>query len=103
MNQVIKSALDEIDLKIKELEKAKRVLMSAFGIEPENKQPMLIVTRMGTERVDKTRKDAVESLLRGQPGLSRGEIHEKTSIPVGTISFVLNDKDTFETEKASGI
>ena len=100
MNPVIKSALDEIDLKIKELEEAKRVLRNAFGIEGENKQTKLFVTRTTpvpqvAEKVDKTRKDEVASLLRKDPGLSRGEIQEKTGIPVGTISFVLNDKETF--------
>lgn len=42
-----------------------------------------------------TRKDQVVSLLKVEGRLSRNEILEKTGLPIGTISYVLNDKNLF--------
>ena len=43
-----------------------------------------------------TRKEALVQFLLENGPHSRKELAEKTSIPVGTIAFLLNDKETFE-------
>lgn len=89
MLQDIERAIDRIDHKIMELQKAKRTLIEAFG-EETGQQPSLVGT---------TKKQAVIKLLQEEGSLTRSEIVKKTGFAQGTISNVLNNKNTFKNKK----
>jgi len=86
MHQDIERAIEKIDDKIIELQRAKRTLIEAFGKET-GQQPSLIGT---------TKKQVVIKLVQEQGALRRSEILTKTGFAQGTVSNVLNDKKTFK-------
>lgn len=98
MHPDIEKTIDLIDHKIIELQRAKRTLVEAFGeknIQVDNKSSFPSGSLRKTKRKKRTRKHAVMKLLRQEGPLARSEILEKTGIPLGTVSFILNDKITF--------
>ena len=90
----IEKAIQLIDAKILELQKAKQTLIEAFGGNV-NLIPNIKVKPQIIRRRKHTRKDAVIKLLKNEGPLSRGEILNKSGIPKGTIASILNEKGTF--------
>jgi len=94
----IERAIQLIDAKIAELQKAKQTLIEAFGktvnlnanisAKSQTSQAQLTITKA-------TRKSALIKLLKEQGPLSRAEIIKTSDIPRGTIAYLLNDKDSF--------
>jgi len=95
MHPDIKKAIELIDHKIVELQKAKRTLFDLFGegntsldeIQPSI--PKLI------KRKSLTRKEVIINLFKNEGPQGRSQILEKTHIPLGTVANILNDKTTF--------
>jgi hypothetical protein len=92
MHPDIARAISVIDSQIRELEKAKRILIDTFG---ESNSGVSTIHAPQHLLRKKTRKDEVVKLIREAGALSRGEIVHKTGIPVGTVSFILNNKSLF--------
>jgi hypothetical protein len=92
MHPDIEKAIDLIDHKIAELQKAKRTLLDVFGegnIALQPGIPRLI------KRKPLTRREAVINLIKNEGPQSRSEILNKTHIPIGTVASILNDKKAF--------
>lgn len=100
----IENAIKLIDVKIEELKNAKRTLLEAFGGKPVQKEKASSqshipqASKVLKEIEGTTRKDKLIKLLETEGPLSRSVILEKTGFPKGTISFLLNDKNTFFSE-----
>ena len=98
MHPDIIKAVDLIDSKISELQRAKQTLLDAFGEQSINHlQPSLFRLKksvvMGSSRL--TRKDEIKQFLKAEGPLSRSEIIKKSKIPPGTVAMVLKDKNVF--------
>jgi hypothetical protein len=92
MHQDIGKAIDLIDYKIAELQRAKRTLIEAFGQKIPSTMSLPGMSKGG-------RKETVIKLLQDEGPLTRAEIIEKAGIPKGTVATVLNDKKTFKSKK----
>lgn len=97
MQPEIEKAIDLIDRKIAELQRAKRTLFEAFG-ERSGQAEMELLTSSRSKKKKDTRKKAIVKMLQEEGPLSRSEIIQKTGFPLGTISTTLNDKDTFNSK-----
>jgi len=82
----IKKIILRIDQKIKSLETAKQVLIQEFAGERAIVSPSFKA---------ETRKGAVVKLIQEHGPLLRKEIIEMTGFPLGTLAYVLNDKNLF--------
>jgi len=91
MHQDIERAIDLIDHKIVELQRAKRTLIEAFG-EKTTPIPPPGISKM-------TRKQTITKLLQEEGPLTRSEILQKSNIPRGTVATILNDKAAFRSKK----
>jgi len=94
----IKRAIEIIDQRISSLQQIRKMLLDEFGMneqKPDSPLAPIAVVSTGTE----TRKQAIARLLRAEGPLSRRDIVAKTSFPLGTIAYVLNDKHTFKRTK----
>jgi hypothetical protein len=92
MHQDIERAIELIDHKIIELQRAKRTLIEAFG-----EKSTQIAPSSGTTKI--TRKQTIIKLLQEEGPFTRSEILQKTNIPRGTVATVLNDKNVFRSKK----
>jgi hypothetical protein len=95
----IQRAIEIIDQRIQSLQRIKEMLLKEFGIE----EPVHAGRKVnwdqipGTEpEAKKTRKEFLVDFLRKHGPQTRKEIREKTKFPLGTIAFLLNDKETFQ-------
>ncbi|HYA92189.1 MAG TPA: hypothetical protein VEK32_11905 [Thermodesulfobacteriota bacterium] len=98
MHPDIEKAIELIENKISELQRAKQTLLEAFGEKSINSktQPLLFQTQKTVNRkFGSTRRDAVLQLLKEQGPLPRFEIIRKIGIPRGTLATILNDKNVF--------
>ena len=93
MHQDIERAIDLIDRRIVELQRAKRTLIEAFG----EKNASVAMPSPGASKG--TRKETIIKLLQEEGPFTRSEIIEKTRIPKGTVATVLNDKSRFKSKK----
>ena len=99
MHPDIEKAIGLIDRKIAGLQRVRQTLLDEFGdknIPTDNKMPFPSSLAKKTKKTKKTRRLDVIKLLQEEGPLARPEILRKTGFPVGTISFILNDKTTFE-------
>lgn len=94
MHPDIEKAINLIDEKITELQKAKQTLLEAFGDGINRIQPP-VPRFFRRESPPLTRRDMLINLLKNEGALSRAEILEKTHFPLGTVATILNDKETF--------
>jgi hypothetical protein len=95
MHPDIEKTISMIDRQISDLQRAKKTLIEVFG-EKETQNADKITQSLPFPKSTKiTRKEAVIKFLQEQGPLSRGEIVKKSGIPVGTVSFILNDKTRF--------
>jgi len=98
INPEIEKAIQVIEAKIEELQKARKVLIDLFGstvnlaatISAQNQtsRPKLTLSKP-------SRRDALIRLFEEQGPLSRSEIFKQSGFPKGTVAYLLNDKDTF--------
>jgi len=98
MHPDIEKAINLIDHQITELQRAKRTLIEAFGertVQVDSKLPLSSLLLQRTKKTKRTRRQAVVKLLQEEGPFTRSEILQKTGIPLGTVSFILNDKTTF--------
>jgi len=103
-NQEIHKAIEIIDRQIQKLTQARHILVEAFGGRDETTLPLPfeslksdIKQMVGKRfRTAPTRKDMVVNLIKERGPLSRKQIIESVDMPMGSISFVLSDKETFE-------
>jgi len=94
----IEKAIELIDSKIDDLKQAKKTLLEAFGektITPQKSSSMVRTNPPKPQLKRISRKDAVIKLIKKEGPLSRSQIIEKSGIPEGTVSYLLNDKTTF--------
>jgi hypothetical protein len=116
----IQAAINAIDRKIAKLQQVKNLLLSEFPSAPESVAsvsvgvPDVIKTEHGTitfqgqaptittQPQASTRKLQVAEFLLEQGAKRRREIVENTGIPEGTVSYVLNDSDTFAHDSHTG-
>jgi hypothetical protein len=85
--------IKQIDQKIRALETAKQVLLDEFGEKhlPATQLPM---PKGGGSRAE-TAKERIVRLLEEAGPLSRKNIRAMTGMPLGTVSYNLNDKNVF--------
>lgn len=105
MNPDIEKAIQVIDNQIKELEHAKRTLISSFG--GIGLRATAASSSVGAEGINRvrlnretpeprlSRKATIVKLLTEKGPLSKKEIHALTDMPRGSVSFSLNDKEKF--------
>jgi len=92
----IMKAIEIIDQRIESLKQIRANLAKEFGMEgavspaPETRQLSLIPGSPA-----RTSKDKIAEYLEQHAPASRSEIAEATGLPMGTISFALNDKKRF--------
>lgn len=91
MHEDIEKAIQLINRRIGELEKAKHTLIEAFGEKSQ------IATPSGVGKI--TKKEIIRKLLQEEGPLTSSEIKRRTNIARGTVSTVLNDKTTFKNRK----
>ena len=91
----IQKALELIDAKILELQNARQTLIEAFGGMEANSISSRKIKPQIIRRKKFTRKDALIKLLKDEGPLSHAEILEKSGIPRGTVSTLLNEKTMF--------
>lgn len=96
MSPDIQRVIEIIDQRIQSLQRVKEMLLKEFGVE----QPLPGERRVHIPDVQpegkKTRKQFLVDFLREHGPQTRKEIREKANLPLGTIAFLLNDKDTFQ-------
>jgi len=96
MSPDIQRVIEIIDQRIQSLQRVKEMLLKEFAVE----QPLPGEQRVHIPDVQpegkKTRKQFLVDFLREQGPQTRKEIREKANLPLGTIAFLLNDKDTFQ-------
>lgn len=92
----IKRAIEIIDQRINSLQQIRKMLIDEFGLNNQN-APLAKVLSEQTESApaSTTRKGALINLLKSEGPLHRRDILTKTNFPVGTIAYLLNDKETF--------
>src|SRR5262245_45918115 len=105
----IQAAIQAIDRKIAKLQSAKDLLISEFANAPTETDggPPRPSSMSGgppepsfrnvfiRPEPPSTRKDQITNFLKENGPSTRREIVSKTGIPEGTVSYVLNDSDTF--------
>ena len=103
----IQVAVDKLDERISKLQNAKDILLSldstgerSNGNAPSpTTRPQAVRRRRAkaptTGGARGTRKPELILFLEANGPTRRGELRERTGIPLGTISFLLNDKKTF--------
>lgn len=95
MEEDVERTIERINERIKELEDTKRVLMQTFGIKRRATVASSIPSMPTTPKT--TRKEEVKELLRAKGPMSKADIlKERPDIPEGTVSYVLNDGETFQ-------
>ncbi|MFA4975833.1 MAG: hypothetical protein WC853_13895 [Thermodesulfovibrionales bacterium] len=98
MTQDVENIIAMIDRKINALNQAKQTLRSEFGNGNANMTVSSVPVSSTTKNKTKgkvTQKDKVITAIRQYGPLGRKEIHEKTGVPTGTISAVVNDRTMF--------
>jgi hypothetical protein len=95
MHPDIEKAIGLIDRKIAGLQRVKQTLLDEFGEKAVSVDNKTFLSPRKTKKVKKTRKVAIMKLLHEEGPLARSEILQKTGFPLGTVSFILNDKTTF--------
>ena len=94
----IKRAIEIIEARISSLQQIRNMLLEEFGVD-NLKLDSSIAPQNTTSSGSETRKQAVVKLLKAEGPLSRRDIRTKTAFPLGTIAYVLNDKETFKRSK----
>jgi hypothetical protein len=98
MPNEIEQAVALIDQKIVSLKKLRDQLAQEFGQAAPLKAAIASIA--GSNRAGRvSRKDQVEKFIKEHGPASRPEIIEATGIPVGTVAYVLNDKQRFFARK----
>ena len=82
--------------KIAALLTLKETLLKEFGLEQDVVEERVSYQDDAASSPKKTRKQMLIEFLNKNGPHSRKDIARLTSIPVGTIAFLLNDKETFE-------
>jgi hypothetical protein len=101
INPDIDKAIQVIDSKIEELQKAKKILMDLFGSNINNfkasisSQSQISRPNLVVRRASPTRKEALIKLLQDEGPLSRSEIFKRSGMPKGTVAYLLNNRDIF--------
>lgn len=96
MSPDIQRVIEIIDQRIQSLKKVKEMLLKEFGVEqPLPGEQRVHISDMQPEG-KKTRKQFLVDFLREHGPQTRKEIREKANLPLGTIAFLLNDKETFQ-------
>lgn len=109
MHPDIRKALSVIDKQIADLAKAKESLIAIFGSmgnstlqEIESDKPLSRAAEV-IQRVEaakgESRKESIIKLLDKEGPLTRTEMAQKSGIPLGTLSFVLRDKNVFHNQE----
>jgi hypothetical protein len=105
MDSEIKATVDRLDQRIAKLTKIRELLLEEFGEAAQPQQPLLVLDTTkpvtstgnnGTALMVKTRKQTIAEFLRSQGPARRKDIADRTGVPSGTVSYELNDKETFE-------
>jgi hypothetical protein len=92
----IQRAIEIIDQRIQSLQRIREMLVAEFGIENGSvSKPAVHIASISSGSTNKTRKQLLVEFLKARPSV-RKEIQEITGLPRGTISFLLNDKETFQ-------
>ena len=94
----IKRAVEIIDQRINSLQQIRRMLLDEFGMNDRSPDSTLMPTT-GAPTGTETRKQAIAKLLKVDGPLSRRDIVARTGFPLGTIAYVLNDKEIFKRRK----
>jgi hypothetical protein len=98
MPNEIEQAVALIDQKIESLKKLRDQLVQEFGQSAPLKAVAASVPGLnGGGRVN--RKDQVADYIRLHGPSSRPDIIAGTGIPVGTVAYVLNDKERFQARR----
>jgi hypothetical protein len=94
----IQRAIEIIDQRIQSLQRIKEMLVKEFGGEGAalSGQVSLFEPSISTTPFKKTRKQFLVDFFREHGAQTRQAIREKTALPLGTVAFLLNDKDTFQ-------
>ena len=96
MSPDIQRVIEIIDQRIQSLQRIKEMLLKEFEVEqPLPGERRVHIPGMQPEG-KKTRKQFLVDFLREHGPQTRKEIREKANLPLGTIAFLLNDKDTFQ-------
>ena len=95
MHPDMQKAIDLIDHQIAELQRAKRILIEAFGEKTTQKDSGISPSLLFPHGTKGTRRQAILKLFQEEAPLSRAEVVKKSGIPLGTVSTILNDKTTF--------
>lgn len=91
----IKSTIDRLEQRTAKLQQIKQMLWDEFGKENEPKRSSRATTGIGKRKsVRGTRKTELTKYLQEHGPQTRQQMLE-TNIPLGTLSYLLNDKDTF--------
>jgi hypothetical protein len=100
MHPDMEKAINLIDHQILELQKARRILVEAFGEKGSSSGSRDLNRPLPFSRkTESTRKQAIIKLLQEQGPLTRSEILQKSGFPLGTISTYLNDKTVFKSKE----
>jgi len=87
----IQRAIEIIDQRIQSLQRIKEMLVKEFGgDEPSVFGPPISLS------AKKTRKQFLVDFFLEHGPQNRQAIREKTALPLGTVAFLLNDKETFQ-------
>jgi hypothetical protein len=90
---LIDEEIKAIDSRIKKLQLARSFLIQGFESNG-SEHPVSSESTFNYESKG-TRKDQLIALLKAEGALTRKEIREKTKFPIGTVSFLLNNKEAF--------
>jgi len=101
INPNIQATVDLLDERISNLQKIKQMLLSEYGIA-ENGAKLSTAVRAPRKPPRKApnagrsprRRQLIDFLCTDGP-TRRGEIVQKTGMPMGSVSYLLNDKKTF--------
>lgn len=101
MDSQMSAAVEIIDQRIAKLKQIKVMLLQEFGsgeaVEaPKQPEPDQQPPKQAKTYGDRpARKEQVIAAFREHGPMHRREIIENTGIPMGTVSYLMNDKDTF--------
>jgi hypothetical protein len=99
MEEDVERTIERINERIKELEDTKKVLMQTFGIKPPSalKRRERFFSDIPTPPARRiNRRDEIKELLIARGPMAKADIlKERPDIPEGTVSYVLNDSETF--------
>ena len=89
--EAVTAEIDELERRREALVRAKAAL-EELGVHPVDSKP----DRPGTDVPSRpTRKQSIVEFLRTAGPMKRSDLVEHTEIPAGTVSYELNDKETF--------